>query len=133
MKEDNRNLLSSLRITLQRITETVTEIQNLLTATMAKAADESAASSLSTSFSRLCTFFVSSFACASITSEASSAANAILSFYDAADSRRMDERRARDEAERRRRAADERDERGQSVRVDYFGSVVRSKRDSLFQ
>ena len=44
MKEDNRNLLSSLRITLQRITEKVTEIQNLLTVTMAKAADESAAS-----------------------------------------------------------------------------------------
>ena len=43
MKEDNRNLLSSLRITLQRITEKVTEIQNLLTVTMAKAADESAA------------------------------------------------------------------------------------------
>ena len=40
MKEDNRNMLASMRITLQRITETVTEIQNLLTATMAKATDE---------------------------------------------------------------------------------------------
>ena len=37
MKEDNRNLLSSLRITLQRITETVTEIQRQVSTTMAKA------------------------------------------------------------------------------------------------
>ena len=40
MKEDNRNLLSSLRITLQRITETVTEIQRQVSTTMAKATDE---------------------------------------------------------------------------------------------
>lgn len=40
MKEDNRNLLSSLRITLQRITETVTEIQRKISTTMAKATDE---------------------------------------------------------------------------------------------
>ena len=37
MKEDNRNLLSSLRITLQRITETVTKIQRQVSTTMAKA------------------------------------------------------------------------------------------------
>ena len=37
MKEDNRNLLSSLRITLQRITGTVTEIQRQVSTTMAKA------------------------------------------------------------------------------------------------
>ena len=37
MKEDNRNLLSSLRITLQRITET---IQGIVNTTMAKATDE---------------------------------------------------------------------------------------------
>ena len=40
MKEDNRNLLSSLLITLQRITETVTEIQRQVSTTMAKATDE---------------------------------------------------------------------------------------------
>ena len=40
MKEDNRNLLSSLRITLQRITETVTKIQEIVNTTMAKATDE---------------------------------------------------------------------------------------------
>ena len=40
MKEENRNLLSSLRITLQRITETVTEIQRQISTTMAKATDE---------------------------------------------------------------------------------------------
>ena len=39
MKEDNRNLLSSLRITLQRITETVTEIESLVTTAMGKAID----------------------------------------------------------------------------------------------
>lgn len=43
MKEDNRNLLSSLRITLQRITETVTEIQRQISTTMAKATDEATA------------------------------------------------------------------------------------------
>ena len=43
MKEDNRNLLSSLRITLQRITETVTEIQRQVSITMAKATDEATA------------------------------------------------------------------------------------------
>ena len=41
MKEDNRNLLSSLRITLQRITET--EIQRQISTTMAKATDEATA------------------------------------------------------------------------------------------
>ena len=40
MKEDNRNLLSSLRITLQRITETVTKIQEIVNTTMVKATDE---------------------------------------------------------------------------------------------
>ena len=40
MKEENRNLLSSLRITLQRIMETVTKIQEILNTTMAKATDE---------------------------------------------------------------------------------------------
>ena len=40
MKEDNRNLLSSLRITLQRITETVTKVQERVNTTMAKATDE---------------------------------------------------------------------------------------------
>lgn len=43
MKEDNRNLLSSLRITLQRITEAVTEIQRQVSTTMAKATDEATA------------------------------------------------------------------------------------------
>ena len=43
MKEDNRNLLSSLRITLQRITETVTKIQEIVNTTMAKATDEATA------------------------------------------------------------------------------------------
>ena len=40
MKEDNRNMLASMRITLQRITETVTKIQEIVNTTMAKATDE---------------------------------------------------------------------------------------------
>ena len=40
MKEENRNMLSSMRITLQRITETVTKIQEIVNTTMAKATDE---------------------------------------------------------------------------------------------
>ena len=40
MKEENRNMLASMRITLQRITETVTEIQRQVSTTMAKATDE---------------------------------------------------------------------------------------------
>ena len=40
MKEENRNMLASMRITLQRITETVTKIQEIVNTTMAKATDE---------------------------------------------------------------------------------------------
>ena len=40
MKEENRNMLASMRITLQRITETVTKIQEVVNTTMAKATDE---------------------------------------------------------------------------------------------
>lgn len=40
MKEENRNMLTSMRITLQRITETVTKIQEIVNTTMAKATDE---------------------------------------------------------------------------------------------
>ena len=40
MKEGNRNMLASMRITLQRITETVTKIQEIVNTTMAKATDE---------------------------------------------------------------------------------------------
>ena len=40
MKEENRNMLASIRITLQRITETVTKIQEIVNTTMAKATDE---------------------------------------------------------------------------------------------
>lgn len=40
MKEENRNMLASMRITLQRITETVTKIQEIVNITMAKATDE---------------------------------------------------------------------------------------------
>ena len=40
MKEANRNMLASMRITLQRITETVTKIQEIVNTTMAKATDE---------------------------------------------------------------------------------------------
>lgn len=40
MKEENRNMLASMRITLQRITETVTKIQEMVNTTMAKATDE---------------------------------------------------------------------------------------------
>ena len=39
MKEENRNMLASMRITLQRITETVTEIERLVTTAMGKAID----------------------------------------------------------------------------------------------
>lgn len=40
MKEENRNMLASMQITLQRITETVTKIQEIVNTTMAKATDE---------------------------------------------------------------------------------------------
>ena len=40
MQEENRNMLASMRITLQRITETVTKIQEIVNTTMAKATDE---------------------------------------------------------------------------------------------
>ena len=40
MKEENRNMLASMRITLQRITETVTKIQEIINTTMARATDE---------------------------------------------------------------------------------------------
>ena len=40
MKEENRNMLASMRITLQRITETVTKIQEIVNTTMGKATDE---------------------------------------------------------------------------------------------
>ena len=40
MKEENRNMLTSMRITLQRITETVTKIQEIINTTMARATDE---------------------------------------------------------------------------------------------
>ena len=40
MKEENRNMLANMRITLQRITETVTKIQEMVNTTMAKATDE---------------------------------------------------------------------------------------------
>ena len=40
MKEENRNMLASMRIMLQRITETVTKIQEIVNTTMAKATDE---------------------------------------------------------------------------------------------
>ena len=40
MKEENRNMLASMRITLQRITETVTKIQEIVNTTIAKATDE---------------------------------------------------------------------------------------------
>ena len=40
MKEENRNMLASMRITLQRITGTVTKIQEIVNTTMAKATDE---------------------------------------------------------------------------------------------
>lgn len=40
MKEENRNMLASMRITLQRITETVTKIQEIVNTTMVKATDE---------------------------------------------------------------------------------------------
>ena len=40
MKEENRNMLASMRVTLQRITETVTKIQEIVNTTMAKATDE---------------------------------------------------------------------------------------------
>lgn len=40
MKEENRNMLANMRITLQRITETVTKIQEIVNTTMAKATDE---------------------------------------------------------------------------------------------
>ena len=43
MKEENRNMLASMRITLQRITETVTKIQEIVNTTMAKATDEATA------------------------------------------------------------------------------------------
>ena len=43
MKEENRNMLASMRITLQRITETVTKIQEIVNTTMAKATDEAGA------------------------------------------------------------------------------------------
>ena len=42
-KEENRNMLASMRITLQRITETVTKIQEIVNTTMAKATDEATA------------------------------------------------------------------------------------------
>ena len=42
MKEENRNMLASMRITLQRITETVTKIQEIVNTTMAKATAEAA-------------------------------------------------------------------------------------------
>ena len=40
MKEENRNMLASMQITLQRITETVTKIQEIVNTTMGKATDE---------------------------------------------------------------------------------------------
>ena len=40
MKEENRTMLASMRITLQRITETVTKIQEIVNTTMGKATDE---------------------------------------------------------------------------------------------
>ena len=40
MKEENLNMLASMRITLQRIPETVTKIQEIVNTTMAKATDE---------------------------------------------------------------------------------------------
>lgn len=40
MKEENRNMLASMRITLQRITETVTKIQEIVNTTMVKETDE---------------------------------------------------------------------------------------------
>ena len=43
MKEENRNMLASMQITLQRITETVTKIQEIVNTTMAKATDEATA------------------------------------------------------------------------------------------